>query len=372
MRVLMLRNVTEDRNLSMKLYADRLAQALSGRCQVENVIPWNLTYASANGWSVTAKALDYIARFGVYPPSLLGRRSDIFHVVDHAYSHLLCCLPSRRTVVTCHDLMLLKLSKESFGPSHVSPRMASRFLNFSLAFMKRAAVIIADSQSTADDLVKYLNISREQIRVVHLGIDPTFATPPTPDARLAAREGWRLDGQRVLLHVGNNWFYKNLEGVIRALALLQRESGDNGTILIKVGKGLTADQRNLARDLGVLSSIKELGVLNAEELQRIYWAADVLVFPSLWEGFGWPPLEAMASGTPVVCSDRGALNEVVGDAASIVNPERPEEIADAVKKLLDDESLRQTLILKGLRRAKHFTWERTAEQTFQVYKEVVG
>lgn len=373
MQVLMLRNVSEERNLSMKLYADRLTKGLDSRCVVKSVVPWRPPYLSNKSrLSISAKALEYVARYGIYPPSLLRRRSDIFHVVDHAYAHLLCCLPARRTVVTCHDLMLLKSVRGDFGSSYTPPPVASRLLSFSLGFLKRAAMIIADSQATADDLVKYLNIPQEQIRVVHLGIDPMFVPPSSTDDRQSARALWGFEGHRIILHVGNNWFYKNLEGVIKALALLQENSAEDSPILVKVGKGLTPEQRKLAQELGVASRIRELGVLDGEALQAVYWAADLLVFPSLWEGFGWPPLEAMASGTPVVCSDRGALGEVAGDAALIVNPEEPEEIADAIARVLDDENLRRSLILKGIERAKHFTWERAAAQTFQVYREVAG
>ncbi|MDT5062881.1 MAG: hypothetical protein QOH63_3340 [Acidobacteriota bacterium] len=373
MQVLMLRNVGEERNLSMKLYADRLTQGLNNRCMVESVVPWRPpSFSDKSRLSVSAKALDYVARYGIYPPSLLRRRSDIFHVVDQAYAHLLCCLPASRTVVTCHDLMLLKSVRGDFGPSYVPPPVASRLLSFSLGFLKRAAMVIADSKATADDLVKHLNIPQEQIRVVHLGIDPMFAPPSSADERQVARARWGFDGQRTLLHVGNNWFYKNLEGVIKALAVLQEQSVESSPILIKVGKRLTVEQRKLARGLGVASRIRELGVLNNEELQTVYWAADMLVFPSWWEGFGWPPLEAMASGTPVICSDRGSLGEVAGNAAMIVNPEEPEEIADAIARVLGDENLRRSLILTGMQRAKQFTWERAAEQTFQVYREVAG
>lgn len=368
----MLRNVCEERSLSMKLYADRLSQGLNDHCVVKHIIPWHPSSISNSTPGVASKALDYVARYGIYPPSLLRRRSDIFHVIDHAYAHLLGCLPASRTVVTCHDLMLLKLARESFVPSNTVPPVASRLLNFSLRFLKRAAIVIADSQATADDLAKYLKIPQEQIRVVHLGIDPLFAPTSFPDERQAAREQLGFDERPVLLHVGNNWFYKNLEGVIKALALLQADSSGRSPILVKVGKGLTPKQRKLACELGVAERIRELGVLDSEELRAIYWTTDVLVFPSWWEGFGWPPLEAMACGTPVVCSDRGSLGEVAGDAALIVNPEEPEAIADAVSRVLKDMNLRQSLILKGLERAKQFTWERAAEQTFQVYQEIAG
>jgi glycosyltransferase involved in cell wall biosynthesis len=372
MRVLMLRNVSEERNLSMKLYADRLSQGLDNRCVVESVMPWGPLSTSGSQPGVTAQALDYIARYGIYPPRLIRRRSDIFHVVDHAYAHLLCCLPASRTVVTCHDLMLLKLAQGDLGSANSIPFVASRLLGISLRFLKRAAIVIADSQATADDLVTYLKIPQRQIRVVHLGIDPTFVPASSPHERQMARARWGMNGHQILLHVGNNWFYKNLEGMIKALAVLRTESWESGPVLVKVGKGLTTEQRKLARELGVLDRIRELGVLDNEELQAVYRAADVLVFPSLWEGFGWPPLEAMASGTPVVCSDRGSLGEVVGDAALIVNPDEPEAIAEGIARVLDEEQLRQSLVLKGLQRAKLFTWERAAEQTFQVYREVAG
>jgi glycosyltransferase involved in cell wall biosynthesis len=373
MKVLMLRNVSEEKNLSMKLYGDRLSNALAKRCAVKNIYPWNPPYAGQRGLKILNKGMDYIARYGVYPSSLLPRRADVFHIIDHANAHLLACLPSSRSVVTCHDIMLLKLAGGEFDESVPVPLVASKLLKLSIHFLKSAAVIITDSQSTADDLVECARISRDQIRVVPLGIDPQFNQPPNVEARSTARLRWGLaENQQVLLHVGNNWFYKNLEGLIKALAVLQAERKIDNLLLLKVGKRLTTEQRSLALSLGVEKSIREVGLLDSEELQSIYWASDLLVFPSLWEGFGWPPLEAMASGTPVVCSKRGALDEVVGDAAVIVNPEEPESIAEGIAGALNDEHLRQSLIRKGLQRAKLFTWERAAEQTFQVYREVAG
>lgn len=368
----MLRNVSEERNLSMKLYADRLANSLSGRCTVESLYPWNPPYINRAGLGMIDKGMNYAARFGVHPASLLGRRADVFHIVDHGNTHLLSCLPSRRTIITCHDIILLKLAKGEFGKRLSGPRWASKLLKVSLHFLKSAAFVLADSQATADDLIKHAGLSSHQIRVVPLGVDPQFGMPSDGQSRRVARARWKVDGQTALLHVGNNWFYKNLEGLIRALAILKAEGIGNNSVLLKAGKKLTSAQRELAASLGVSERIREVGLLDSEGLQSIYWASDVLVFPSLWEGFGWPPLEAMASGTPVVCSDRGSLSEVVGDSAVIVNPEKPEDIAEGVAKVVQNEDLRQALIMKGLERVKLFTWERAAEQTFQVYQEVMN
>ncbi|HVQ36146.1 MAG TPA: glycosyltransferase family 1 protein [Pyrinomonadaceae bacterium] len=368
----MLRNVNEERNLSMKLYADHLTDGLANLCRVENVYPWNPRYINRSGSGVIDKGMNYAARFGVHPLSLLNRRADVFHIVDHGNAHLLSCLPSRRTIVTCHDLMLLKLAKGEFGQLVPESKWAAKVLRLSLYFLKRAALVLANSEATADDLIKYGGLSPQQIRVVLLGIDPQFRPPPTATTRAEARARWNVDGQTTLLHVGNNWFYKNLEGLIRALAILRAEGSASNPVLLKVGKKLTSAQRELASSLGVTGCIRELGLLDSEALQSVYWAADALVFPSLWEGFGWPPLEAMATGTPVVCSDRGSLREVVGDAAVIINPESPESIAEGVASLLQNAERRETLRMKGLERVKLFSWERAAEQTFQVYQEVMS
>lgn len=372
MQLAILRNVYEERNLSMKLYADRLINGLANQCAIKNVRPWAPPRSGQAKLKVVEKGMEYAIRYGVYPLSMLGHRSDIYHIIDHAYAHLLSCLPAHRTVVTCHDIMLIKLVRGEMGKDKVRPSVAYWLLNFSLRFLRCAAAVVTDSQATADDLVKYLRLSPERIRVVHLGVDPTFRTPPHVQARQSARQQFGFNDRPVLLHVGNNWFYKNLEGLIKALAILQNGSNHSKPVLVKAGKKLTSEQHELARSLGVADQIKEVGLLSGEDLQRIYWGADLLVFPSRWEGFGWPPLEAMASGTPVACSDRGSLSEVVGDAAAIVNPEEPEDIARKIREVLDDDVYRQNLILRGLERVKQFTWERTVERTYQVYQEVAA
>lgn len=364
----MLRNVSEERNLSMKLYADRIAYGLADQCTIKSIFPWS----PLNRPTSLSKGMNYAARYGLYPLSLIGKRSDVYHIVDHAYAHLISCLPARRTVVTCHDLMLHKLARGEFGASVKPPVVATRLMNFSLKFLKRAAVVIADSQATADDLVNFVKIPGELIRVVHCGVDPLFTAPPDSQTRRIARSKFGLGEQAVILHVGNNWFYKNLEGLIRALAVLQSSANEKRPILLKAGKKLTPEQRDLARSFGVTEQIREVGLLSGEDLQSAYWAADALVFPSLWEGFGWPPLEAMASGTPVVSSNRGSLGEVLGDAAFIIDPDEPESIADGIQRVLENECLRKSLVEKGYERVKHFAWDASSAKVFQIYKEVSG
>jgi glycosyltransferase involved in cell wall biosynthesis len=353
----------------MKLYAERVAVAVGGHWEVLHDHPWD----GPLDWRrprLFAKGLEYIARYVVYPLSCATRsQADIFHIVDQAYAHLVPWLPGQRTVVTCHDLMLLKLARGDFGP-RVVPRVALAFFRFSTRFLHRAVRILAASRSTAEELVAYLGVPRDRIVVVHPGVDSVFGPPGDPVMRVLARERFGVDRQPVLVHIGGNAFYKNVEGVLRALALLCGSAGQT-PLLLKAGAGLTPGQWALARELGVKDSVREVGVLSGEDLCRLYWAADVLVFPSLWEGFGWPPLEAMACGTPVVCSDRGGLREVAVGAAAIVDPGAPAVIAAGVRRILADGTYRRELVEAGLARVQGFTLERFGLALREVYETVV-
>jgi glycosyltransferase involved in cell wall biosynthesis len=369
-RVVMLRNVCEASNLSMQLYADRMTRALQERCSIVQGRPWSPPDGTGRRMNVLGKGLEYGARYLAYPVKARRYRGDIFHIVDHAYGHLVPWLPRGRVVVTCHDLMLLRLASGAFGRGHRVPPMAVRLLRFSVGFLRRAARVIVDSRATGEDVVRFVGVPRDRIRLVRPGVTG-FRPPTAPEVRRAAREQMGVNGRPTLLHVGNNWFYKNLEGLIRALAILRDKGADRAPLLVKVGKPLTVEQRRLAESLGVAADIRECGLVSGERLQAAYWAADALVFPSWWEGFGWPPLEAMASGTPVVCSDRGSLGETVAEAALIVDPADPDDIAVKVQRALQDDDLRRDLVAAGLERVSHITWEQAADATLDVYQEVL-
>jgi len=141
---------------------------------------------------------------------------------------------------------------------------------------------------------------------------------------------------------------------------------------VRVGRALPGEERALADRLGVADSVVELGHVPDEEIPALYNATDLLLFPSLYEGFGWPPLEAMASGTPVVCSRAGSLDEVVGDAALTADPEDVEALTWHAAAALTDGKLRATLIDRGLAHAARFNWDRTAEQMIALYRDVAA
>ena len=154
--------------------------------------------------------------------------------------------------------------------------------------------------------------------------------------------------------MGLNTPYKNVETVLRVLQLLNTDKRQN-VRLIKIGADFTAEQQKLIFDLGLTDRVTHLGKIPAEDLVVAYHSCDVLLFPSIYEGFGWPPLEAMACGTPVVASTTGAIPEVVGDAGILQEPTAVGNLADAVAGLLNNADLRKHMTASGIRRAKLFT-----------------
>ncbi|MDO9026797.1 MAG: glycosyltransferase family 1 protein, partial [bacterium] len=145
----------------------------------------------------------------------------------------------------------------------------------------------------------------------------------------------------------------------------------NDIVLLKAGKPYTREQQSYIEKEGLASSVRYLGFVEREKLPDVYRQASVLLMPSLYEGFGMPLLEAMACGIPVIASRRGSIPEVAGEATFYVDPKDPKDIARGMEKVLNDSTLRQDLITKGLLRAKAFTWKRTAEETLMVYRKII-
>lgn len=367
LRVTMLHNYAEDRQPSMRLYADRLGDALHRRgVSVRRVRPpavvppsWQ---ARSSAW---AKLDNYVGRFAVYPRLVRHLDTDVVHIADHGQAYLVSRLDPRRTVVTCHDIILLALAHGRIGQARVPP-VALQLLRLSLELMKRAAAVIADSGQTKRDLVSLMNVPPERITVIWPGLNQPFSADPARGRAFRERRG--LGEGPLILQIGRG-FYKNLRAVLR---VLQRLRADGLPVrLARTGRLLGAEKA-LAERLGVADAVIDLGGVADAELPALYNAVDLLLFPSLYEGFGWPPLEAMASGTPVVCSRAGSLDEVIGDAALTADPEDVDTLAWHAGSLLTDERLREALAARGLRHAERFRWERAADEVIGVYRRVLG
>lgn len=368
LRVALLHTYRDEQQPSMRLYAERLGQALrGGGVRVERVRPPGTVPDPWRQQSrVWRKIDDYAGRHLVYPRLLRNLRADVVHLTDHSQGYLIAHLDARRTVVTCHDVVLLVLGAGRFSGSRL-PRIAYEIFRVSLELAKRVACVVADSNQTKRDLTELVGIDPAKIKVIYPGMNQAFAPDQARGAAFRRANG--LGEGLLIAHIGRT-FYKNIPGVLRVLSRLRQ--GGLDVRLVRTGASLGGAEKAVAERLGLVDSVVELGPVGDAELPALYNAIDLLLFPSFYEGFGWPPLEAMASGTPVVCSRAGSLDEVVGDAALTADPEDVETLSWHAAAALTDPKLRAGLIQRGLVNAGRFHWDRTAREMIGVYQDVVA
>jgi len=296
-----------------------------------------------------------------------GRHHDVFHWLSHMHAP---AFPPRRSVLTVHDLILERFAQ--LYPNHTKfAYRAARELE-GMA-MRKATVLIADSNATRDDLLASHATDPGRVRVAPLGVSPRFA-PATPAEVTAVRKHHALTVPFVL-YLGGIDARKDVTLLLDAFArvVAQREAP---VLLVLAGHVLNAPEypalMERARALRLTERMRVLEFVPMEHLAMLLSAARVFAFPSRSEGFGLPPLEAMACGTPVVCTTGGALGEVVGDAALTAPPGDAVTFAAQLERALDDEPLREMLRARGLARAATFTWARTAEATVAAYRVAIG
>jgi glycosyltransferase involved in cell wall biosynthesis len=368
LRVALLHNYRDEQQPSMRLYAERLGDALARRqVRVTRIRPPEvLADRFRRGSALWSKLDGYVGRFAVCPRLVRKLDADVAHVVDHGQGHLIGTLDPRRAIVTCHDVILLALAAGRIGSAPI-PQVALQLFRIALEHVKLAAAVVADSTQTKRDLMTFVGVDPDKVIVIHPGLNQAFRRDPESGRALRQRLG--LGDGLLMLQIGRG-FYKNILGVLRVLHRLR--AGGLDVRLARVGRAIAGEERALADRLGVTGNVVELGNVPDNQMSALYNAVDLLLFPSLYEGFGWPPLEAMASGTPVVASRAGSLDEVVGNAALTADPEDIEALTWHAAAALTDEKLRTTLIERGLAHAARFNWDRTAEQMIALYRDVAA
>jgi glycosyltransferase involved in cell wall biosynthesis len=236
--------------------------------------------------------------------------------------------------------------------------------------IKKAKKIIAVSQSTKSDLINYLHIEPEKISVIYEAVDDQFKK----DYTAVEIEGFKKDKRlpyKYLLYTGNMKPYKNINLIITALGIL-KEKGQLKHKLIIAGRKdrFFPSIYKEVKDKNLLDDVVFLDYVSDDALPLLFKGAEIFIFPSLYEGFGLPALEAMSLGVPTIVSNASSLPEVVSDGAIIVDPKDPQGLAQAIVSLLKDEDLRKKLSQKGIERSQSFSWRKTAEETLEVYLEV--
>jgi glycosyltransferase involved in cell wall biosynthesis len=263
--------------------------------------------------------------------------------------------------VTVHDLIYRR-----FPETHAGIRALGMRVLVPLA-VRRSDRVIADSEATREDLVELLGVARERIDVVPLGVGAPVHATRMPEVDV--RRQLKLGDRRVLLSLSAKRPHKNIEALLDALASMPERP-----VLVIAGYP-TAHEHTLqerARALGLEDDVRWVGWLDPAELEGLWALSSAFVFPSLYEGFGLPVLEAMARGVPVACSNASSLPEVAGDAALLFDPREPAQIAATLQELLTDAQLVARLRQAGTDRAAQFTWERTALAVLASYRRALS
>jgi glycosyltransferase involved in cell wall biosynthesis len=268
-----------------------------------------------------------------------------------------------RRVVTVHDLIYARFPEAHSGLREKGMRVLVP------AAARRSQRVIVDSRSTRDDVVELIGVGRGRIDVVPLGLGAVVREAAMPEREL--RERFELGERRILLSLSAKRPHKNLLALIGALASIPAE---RRPLLVLPGYPTWHERelRERAESAGVAGDVRFLGWVSGAELEGLWAVAEAFVFPSLYEGFGLPVLEAMDRGVPVACSSSSSLPEVAGDAALLFEPTDQSAIAGALMRLLDEPRLRDQLRARGRERVREFTWRRTAELTLESYARALA
>jgi glycosyltransferase involved in cell wall biosynthesis len=302
----------------------------------------------------------YRWRLPLYATYFTGH-ADIYHGPDFALPPL---GKGPKKVVTIHDLAFLDY------PEYAVPSLSAYLKKIVLEAVASADVICTVSEEVSRTLIQHFSTPREKLTVIPNGVNPYLRRITDPVLLEATRHKFGLKSPLVFT-ASTLEPRKNHSGLIKAFYQAQKQKHGPAMLAIAGGKGwLYEETEKLVRDLHLEDNVRFLGRVSDYDLVTLYSLADVFAFPSFAEGFGLPPLEAMACGLPVITSNTTSLPEVVGNAALLVNPHNPEELANAMIRILHDTNLQEDLRQKGYERVKQFTWDAAARKMLSVYQRL--
>jgi len=298
------------------------------------------------------------------PMDLRREKIDLFHAPHYVLPPLTPC----KSVVTIHDCIHLRF------PQYLPNRLGYAYAWSSMWLAThRANRVLTVSEASKRDILRYYSIPDQRIDVIYNAIDDRLGEEPSPEDIERVRDRYQLNAPYVL-YAGNIKPHKNLERLIEAFHMLRQDPDLGHVKLLIIGDEISkyATLRRAVHRYKLHKYVRFFGFVPDKTLAVLYRLARVFVFPSLYEGFGFPPLEAMAAGAPVITSNVSSLPEVVGDAALLIDPLDPVAIAEAMRRVLMDSDLREDLRQRGLRRVKEFSWERSVRRVREIYDEVLA
>lgn len=302
------------------------------------------------------------------PGRINRQKLDLYHAT---WNYGLPARLSRPAVLTVHDLIPLVLS--DYFPSWRDRVFYQSVYRWSLEIsVRKAQVILADSENSKKDIHALLRVPLSRIKVVPQGLSRIYDSPPSRALIEQSLGEYALTGDYVI-YTGGFDRRKNIDRLLEAFAQVLRSHKRKLRLVLTGEKNFLCPQiERKGKELGIEDRMVFVGYVSDEDMPLLIAGARMLVYPSLYEGFGFPPLEAMACGTPVIASNISTIPEIVGDAGILVDPHSVEEMSDAMLRLLEDEELRRKLATRGLKRAQLFKAEDNAKRTLAVYRELLA
>jgi len=298
-----------------------------------------------------------------YFDKIVGQPIDIFFMPHLNFARWSASVPS---ILTVHDLSFVYFPRFFNWRKNIWHALLSV-----KKLLKRSSVVVALSENTQNDVKKYANLDDAHTATIYSGISDVFTIISKDDSQLkVVRQKYQLPPSFILF-LGTVEPRKNIEGLIKAFEIVKTKQPSDLKLVIAGGRGWKARPVfQIAATSSCSTDIIFLDYVEASEKVALYNLATIFVYPSFYEGFGFPPLEAMACGTPTIVSATSSLPEVVGDGAVMIDPYNPMSIASAISEVLNDESLRSHLIEQGKQQAAKFTWEKTAEQYLELFSSI--
>ena len=379
-KILLVGNYPHDGQVSMQSFAMKMREGLrAANFEVEFLQPFSKFGRLHPGARGLGKWLGYLDKFCIFPwvlrrklSSLSATQSSLLvHICDHSNAVYVPIVARFAHLVTCHDLMAVRSALGEFpqNPVGFTGRVLQRAI---LRGLRRATWVVCDSGNTRNNLDALRKGGEDRSRVIHLGLNYDYQPLPGEDAKRVLRHrSLPFDG-KLVLHVGNDSWYKNRDGVLRIFHKVAVQFPAGSMHLVFVGAPLSREQQEFVNSRGLGQSISQMKNLSCEELQALYSLADALLYPSFYEGFGWPPLEAQACGCPVIASTGGSLAEILESSALTAEADDESLMASHLETVLREEPLRQELREKGFQNVKRFSHERMIEEYLQTYREILS
>jgi glycosyltransferase involved in cell wall biosynthesis len=371
MNILLVGDYLPSRQYSMQLFVEIVHKGLRDaglQVRVAHPLPFfGRIWPYQDGFG---KWIGYIDKFLLFPVYLskIVKWADIIHICDHANSVYIPFLKGKPHVITCHDMIAIRsaLGEIAEVQTSITGKVYQRWILRSLC---KASKIVCVSQNTANDLIKITGLPRCRISIASMSLNYDYR-PMEPNQAHSRLHRLGLDPDiPFFLHVGGNSWYKNREGVLRIFRYVKKMDGYKSYRMVMVGNPFTAEQKSLIAELKISAHVLVITDVSCEDLRALYSMAKALVFPSLYEGFGWPIIEAQACGCPVFTTDRNPMNQTGGSAAIYINPTDEQKTALVIARKLNDSG---SIMADGLMNVRSFSKKAMIDNYLTAYQSAIN